>query len=521
MRLHDFLDYQAREHPDNEFAIHRGRRISYREALLESNRFANAFVRAGLRIGDRVAFLSRNSIEHVLLYFAASKAGVVPVPLNFRLPPAQWVFLINDAEARILIAAGEYARAVETVRHEIGPVERYVAIAPPTHPSWLDYHSWLADEPDSPPDRLVTRDGDVYQFYTSGTTGRPKGAVITHGALIAHLVQLAAIYQIQPGWRILVITPLSHAHAAIQAFVSAYWGGCVYLMDEFDPAETVRVLSEERIGLAVLVPAIIRACLAAVPDVGARRFDRLQLIMYGASPIAEQTLRRAIGIFHCDFVQGYGMTETTAGVTFLLPGDHKRGLAERPALLTSAGRPTVGTEVRVVDDHDTGVPAGAVGQVIARGPTLMRGYWKLPGESAEVLRGGWMHTGDLGFMDDEGYLYIVDRANDVIVSGGENVYPRMVEEVLFQHPAVADAAAIGVPDDQWGEAVKAIVVLRAGAMVTAADIVEFCRGRLSGFQQPRSIDFREALPYTTSGKILRRTLREPYWARHGRRVSGA
>jgi acyl-CoA synthetase (AMP-forming)/AMP-acid ligase II len=315
--------------------------------------------------------------------------------------------------------------------------------------------------------------------------------------------------------------PLSHAHAAIQAFVSASGGGCLYILDESDPAETVRVLSEERIALAVLVPALIRSCLAAVPDIAERRFDALRLIMYGASPIAEHTLRRAIDVFHCDFIQGYGMTETTAGFTFLLPADHRRGLAGEPELLTSAGRAAVGAEVRVVDDHDQPVPAGVIGEVIARGPTLMRGYWKLPVESAEALRGGWMHTGDLGLMDQHGYLYIVDRVKDVIVSGGENVYPRMVEEILFQHPAIADAAAIGVPDAQWGETVKAIVVLRDGAQAAATDILDFCRDRLAGFQRPRSIDVRDALPYTASGKMLRRVLREPYWANHRRRVSGA
>jgi acyl-CoA synthetase (AMP-forming)/AMP-acid ligase II len=521
MRLHDFLDHQARERPDGVFAIHGRRRITYREALIESNQLANAFVRAGLRIGDRVAFLSKNSIEHVLLYFGASKAGVVPVPLNVRSALPQWAFVIRDADARIVIAAGEWARALNAIRHELESVERCVAIGSDVPAPWHDYHSWLAGEPDSPPAHLVTPDHDVYQFYTSGTTGRPKGAIITHGALIAHLVQLTTMYRIEAGGRLLVVTPLSHAHAAIQAFLSVCWGGCLYIMDEFDPTETVRVLSEERIDLAVLVPAIIRSCLTAVPDIAERRFDSLRLIMYGASPIAEHTLRRAIDIFQCDFIQGYGMTETTAGVTFLLPPDHRRSLADKPELLTSAGRPAVGTEVRIVDHLDRSVPAGTVGEVIARGPTLMRGYWKLPAESAEALRDGWMHTGDLGRMDDEGYLYIVDRANDVIVSGGENIYPRTVEEVLLQHPEIADAAAIGVPDDQWGEAVKAIVVLREGARVAANDIMEFCRERLGGFERPRSIDFRDALPYTASGKILRRDLREPYWVDHRRRVSGA
>jgi acyl-CoA synthetase (AMP-forming)/AMP-acid ligase II len=521
VRLHDFFDYQARERLDAEFAIHRVRRISYRAALAETNQLANAFVRAGLRIGDRVAFVSRNCIEHVLVYFAASKAGVVPVPLNVRLPATQWAYMINDAEARVLVAGADQRHAVDQIRENLTSVERYVAIGTAATPPWVDYHTWVGGEPESPPDRSVTREDDVYQMYTSGTTGRPKGAIITQAALVAHLVQMAVALGVEPGRRTLVITPLSHAHAAIQSLLCICGGGCLYIMDDFDPTETVRALSEERIGVAVLVPAIIRACLTAVPDVAERRYPHLRLIAYGASPIARNTLERAIEVFRCGFVQGYGMTETTAGVTFLLPSDHARGLADKPALLTSAGRPAIGTEVGVVDDRDIPRPVGTVGEVVARGPTLMRGYWKRPAESAEALRGGWMHTGDLGIMDEEGYLYIVDRLHDVIVSGGENVYPRMVEEVLFQHPAIADAAAIGVPDDRWGEAVKAIVVLREGARATASDIIEFCRDRLGAFQRPRSIEFRDMLPYTASGKLLRRALREPYWADRPRRVSGA
>jgi acyl-CoA synthetase (AMP-forming)/AMP-acid ligase II len=521
MRLHDLLDYQARERPDNEFALHRGRCITYREAAHESARLAHAFRRAGLGIGDRAAFLSKNSIEHVLLYFAASRVGVVPVPLNFRLPPEQWRIVIEDAGARILIASKEFSRAVENIRHELRSVEHYVSIGTGAASPWIDYHAWLAAAPASRSACRVTPDHDLYQFYTSGTTGRPKGAVITHRALIAHLVQVTAFYGVNPDSRILVITPLSHAHAAIQAFISACWGSCLYIMDEFDPARTVEVLSEERISVAVLVPSMIRACLVSVPGIEARRFDSLRLMHYGASPIAEHTLRRAIDVFRCDFVQGYGMTETTAGVTFLLPADHRRGLTEKPNLLKSAGRPALGIELRIVDEDDNPLPPDEVGQVIARGPTLMRGYWNMPEESAVALRGGWMHTGDLGAMDDEGYLYIVDRANDVINAGGENVYPRMVEEVLFRHPAIADAAAIGVPDDQWGEAVKGIVVLRQGTSATALEILEFCRERLAGFQQPRSIELRDALPYTASGKVLRRALREPYWTDRQRRVGGA
>jgi acyl-CoA synthetase (AMP-forming)/AMP-acid ligase II len=521
MRLHDFLDYQARERGEAEFAIQGARHITYREALAETNRLANAFISAGLRIGDRLAMLSKNSIEYVLLYFAASRAGVVPVPLNYRLAPAEWSYIINDAGAKLLLAEGGFVDAVEQIRDELTTVERFVAINSPGV-NWDDYRRWVADQPTTPPDRFITEDHDLYQMYTSGTTGHPKGAVLTHRAVLAQLVQLGLETRSKPGERWLLVAPVFHA-AAVNGtiFQSISTGGCLYVQADFNPVEVIRALSEGHIALMQLVPAMIQACLVAVPDAGRRRYESLRLIGYGASPIAEQTLRRAVEVFKCDFLQGYGMTETTATLTFLLPSDHQRALTEKPALLLSAGRAMLGTEVRIVDANDNPVPSGTIGEIVARGPQLMKGYWNRLEATAEALRGGWMHTGDAGVMDDEGYLYIQDRVKDMIVSGGENVYPRVVEEVLFQHPAVADAAVIGVPDERWGETVKAIVVLRQGMNATAEEIIEFCRGKLGGFERPRSVDFVEALPRNPSGKVLKRVLREPYWLGHLRRVAGA
>jgi fatty-acyl-CoA synthase len=520
--LHDFLDYQARERAEAEFAIQGKRRLTYREALAETNRLANAFVKAGLQIGDRIAVLSKNSIEYLLLYFAAAKTGVVPVPLNYRLAPAEWRYILNDAGAKLLIAAGEYRPALEPIRPELTTVERFIVMDAPGASGWDDYRHWVAGQPTTPPDRLISAEHELYQMYTSGTTGHPKGAVLTHRAVTTHLTQIALAHDIRPGERVLLVAPLFHvAGANVAAFPGVYAGGCLYIQADFKPGEVVRALSEERIGLAVVVPAMIQACLTAVADVAQRRYDSLRLIHYGASPIAEQTLRRAMQLFGCDFSQGYGMTEMTAAITYLSAADHRRALAEKPELLLAAGRPTVGTEVRVVDANDNPLPNGAIGEIVARGPQLMQGYWHQPEATAETLRGGWMHTGDAGMMDDEGYLYIQDRVKDMIVSGGENVYPRMVEEVLYQHPAIAEAAVIGVPDERWGETVKAIVVLRPGMTATAEEIIDFCRGKIGGFERPRSVDFRDALPRTPSGKVLKRVLREPYWAGQSRRVAGA
>jgi acyl-CoA synthetase (AMP-forming)/AMP-acid ligase II len=521
MRLHDFLEYWAREQPDAEFASLGPRRLTYGEALAAAQRVANAFVEAGLRIGDRAAVLSKNSVEYLLLYFGASIAGVALVPLNYRLAAPEWTYILNDAGPRVLLAAEPYLAAVDDVRSQLETVERFVALDTAGRAGWESFEGWVAgDRAGTPPDRYVPDDADVYQMYTSGTTGHPKGAVIAQRALAANVVQNALLLQGGPGERALAVTPLFHAAAVPSAFAWLSRGGSLYLMQDFKPAEVVRALSEERIVYSVLVPAMIQACLVGAPDAAERRYDSLRLIYYGASPIAEQTLRRAMALFGCDFVQTYGLTEATQVLTYLPPADHRRGLAERPELLLSAGRPVLGTEIRVVDQLDRPLPSGASGEIVVRGPQLMRGYWNRPDDSAQALRGGWLHTGDIGCLDDEGYLYVQDRLKDMIVSGGENVYPRAVEDVLFQHPAVADAAVIGVPDDRWGEAVKAVVVRRAGMSVTAEEIVEFCRGKLGGFERPRSVDFVDALPRNPSGKVLKRVLRDPYWVGQRRAVAG-
>jgi acyl-CoA synthetase (AMP-forming)/AMP-acid ligase II len=520
MRLHDYLDYQAREHPDKDFAVLGHRHVTYAEALAEVNRLANALARAGLEIGDRVAILSKNSIEYVVIFYAASKAGVVTVPLNYRLAAPEWEYIINDAGAKMIFASSGYLGGIDGIKANLGAVSAYIAIDGAAD-GWQDYQAWQRDQPETAPARIVTDQHDVYQMYTSGTTGRPKGAMLTHSAVTANMEQITLEISGKPGERDLIVAPVYHAAAAVTCFSVVVRGGCLYIQEDFNPMAVVRALSEEEIAVVTLVPAMIQACLVYVPDIAERKFDTLRTIVYSASPIAEDTLRKAAAVFKCDFIQAYGMTETTAVLTMLLADDHRRALKDKPDLLLSAGRPVVGTEIKVVDEDDNPVPLGQIGEIAGRGPQLMAGYWKLPDESAQALRGGWMHTGDAGIVDEDGYVYVQDRVKDMIVSGGENVYPRVVEEVLFKHPAIADAAVFGVPHDQWGETVKAAVVLREGQTATEEEIIDFCRDKLGGFERPRSVDFIAMLPRNPTGKVLKRELREPYWAEHKRRVAGS
>jgi fatty-acyl-CoA synthase len=519
MHLHDALDFFAREEPDRELAVCGDRTLTYGEAQAEANRFANALVAAGLRPGDRFAYLSKNSLDYALVFMAGSKCGAVPVPLNYRLAPPELAYIIGDAGSKLLLASAEYQEAIDSVRGDLKSVEQFVGLGAGPRQGWETYEAWAGAHPTTPPEVEVPHDADLYQMYTSGTTGRPKGAVITHRCVLNQLLQQIPMIDTGRDDRVLIVAPLYHAAAAITALGCMGSGASMVIHEDFAPAAVVDSLSGDRISRTTLVPAMIQACLVFVPDAAERSYDDLDMIIYGASPIASETLKRAMEVFGCDFMQGYGMTETTAQLTLLTPVDHRRALEGKPELLLSAGRAIPGTQLRIVDAHDNPVPNGTIGEIVARGGQIMKGYWNLPEATTEALRGGWMHTGDAGILDDEGYLYIQDRTKDMIVSGGENVYPREVEEALFAHPAVADVAVIGVPDEQFGEGVKAIVVLREDEQATEEEIIEFCRGNIAGFKRPRSVDFIDALPRNASGKVLKKDLREKYWEGHERRVS--
>ncbi len=521
MLLHSFLDYHGAATPDAEFAVHGDRRPTYSEAVAAANQFANALVASGLSPGDRFAFLAKNSIEYALMYYAASKCGGVPVPLNYRLAPPEWAFIINDSDSRLLIADAEYCEAVDSIRGDLPLVEKQIAIGDRAPEGWSDFSEWIDGHAASAPDIEIEDSGDVLQMYTSGTTGKPKGVVLTHRNVTVNISQFAGLCRDEWRGRTLIVAPLYHVAAAVVCWGTVFWGYPLLIQRDFVPAETVRALSEENVGFALLVPAMIQACLKAVPDVAERSYDGLNGMVYGASPIAEATLRRGIEVFGCGFVQAYGMTEASPVLTLLSAADHRRAVAGEQRLLLSAGRAVAGTDLKIVDGDDHEVARGQVGEIVARGAQVMKGYWGRPEATAETLRGGWLHTGDAGSMDDEGFVYIQDRVKDMIVSGGENIYPREIEDALFEHPAVADAAVIGVPSEQWGESVKAILVVKGESAPTEEEILEFCRTKLGGYKLPRSVDFVDALPRNPSGKVLKRELREKYWEGHGRRVAGS
>ena len=513
--LADLIRHYARARPDRVALHFERKRITYGELDQRANRAAQGLIAAGVKPQARIAILAKNGPDFFDLWFGAAKARAVLVPVNFRLVGPEVAFVVNDAEAELLFVGRDFYPLIEKISDELRTVRQIIALDG-AHPSWADYGQWMVEQKTSDPALSVAPDGVAIQMYTSGTTGHPKGAQLSHRNLLA---LLPAILEQWGDWHDgdvnLVCMPLFHIGGSGWGLAGLYGGIENVLTREFEPAAILQLISEYRITKALFVPAMMLFLLQA-PQCEDADFSSLDLIVYGASPAPLDLLRKAIKVFGCRLAQVYGLTESTGAITYLAPEDHGEHALER---MKSCGRPISGVEIKVVDVEGRELPPGAVGEVVCRTPQIMLGYWNMPEATERAIRHGWLHTGDAGYSDKDGYLYIYDRIKDMIVSGGENIYPAEVESALFGHPAVADVAAIGVPDDQWGEAVKAIVVKKPGVPVSAAELMAFARERIAGYKAPRSIDFAEALPRNPSGKILKRELRKPYWVGRDRQIN--
>jgi acyl-CoA synthetase (AMP-forming)/AMP-acid ligase II len=498
LRVADVVREVASKDADRVALRHGDRELSYGELDERSSRLARALLASGVGEGSRVAYLDRTAPEVIELLFAASKIGAVTVPLNWRLAPRELSVIVEDARPPVLIAGGRYA----AVARQLVDRARLIVVGD-------EYEEWLAGHDAVDPGGRGESNDIVVQMYTSGTTGVPKGVLTTHR-------NLAAAAETSPHWQFdsetisLTPLPMFHIGGIGWAFLGLWNGATTILVSEFVPEAVLDILEQRRVTNAIFVPTMLQM-LAAVPGAAGRDYSALRSIAYGASPITTPVLKAALRTFRCSLYGVYGLTETTGGVMQLDPADHEPG-GPREHLLRSAGRPFPWVELRVVEPA-TGNDVGTneVGEVWLRAPNVTPGYFKRPAETAAALTDdGWLRTGDGGYVDDDGYLFLTDRLKDMIVSGGENVYPIEVEEALAQHPDVVDVAVIGVPHDRWGEAVKALVVARAAGAVGADDLIAFARERLAGYKLPRSIEFVDDLPRTPSGKVLKRELRERY-----------
>jgi acyl-CoA synthetase (AMP-forming)/AMP-acid ligase II len=477
------------------------RKWTFAELWDSSARAATGLARRGVGPGDRVACLTKHTAQCLALMLAACRLRAVCMPVNWRLAPQEIDFIVKDGRAKLVMADRAFAASLtpDLVTEDFA--------------AWAGAFAPLAQW--APP----SMDDTALQLYSSGTTGLPKGVELTHGNFAASMMSATAEaigYRGAPDV-MLNLLPTYHIAGIGVGVLTATHGGTSVLYPDFDPAKAVAAIPEHRITHVFLVPAMIQFMLQ-VAAAKTTDYSSLKGISYGASPISDKVLVEALHTFKCDFMQVYGLTETTGAITLLAPGDHDPN-GPRKDLLRSAGRAIEGTQLRVVDPG-TGEDCaeGEVGELWIRSAQNMKGYWGNDKATRAAFSGDWFHSGDAGYLKD-GYLFLHDRMKDMIVSGGENIYPAEVENALMQHPALADGAVIGVPDDKWGEAVKACVVLKPGAQASEAEIIEFMRGRIAHFKCPKSVDFLETIPRNPTGKILKRVLREPYWKGRQRRIN--
>ena len=517
MNVARFLANAAERDPDKPAFVWGDQVLSYGQASARSGNLAGALRRFGLGNGDRVGLLMPNCPQLPESMFATWKAGGCVVPLNARFRGEEIAYHLADAGARAVIFSEEYADVMAAVRDRVPSVEQFICVGAPLA-GQIAYDELAAEGSGPGEDADVTDDDLAWLFYTSGTTGRPKGAMLTHGVLtfvsVGWVADLMSLEAEDVG---IHAAPLTHG-AGFHALALTMKGATQVLLwpPRFDPENFCATVQRHRVTNAWLVPTQIKMLLNYE---GLEKWDlsSLKWIVYGGSPMYVEDLKEALRRIGPVFVQLYGQGETPMTATCLRREDHLTD-GDRAARLASCGRARSGLEVRVLDEADRELSRGQTGQICVRGASVMRGYWERPEATSETLRGGWLHTGDIGYMDDHGYVFILDRSKDMIISGGANVYPREVEEVLIRHPAVSEVCVIGVPHDIWGEAVKALVVAEPGVTVTAEDLTRFVGERLADYKKPRSVDFVREIPKNAYGKVLRRELKARYWDRQVRMV---
>ncbi|AEV71673.1 acyl-CoA synthetase (AMP-forming)/AMP-acid ligase II [Mycolicibacterium rhodesiae NBB3] len=508
----DIVRVHARLRPDTTALIVGDRTITFAELDARSSQAAQAFRAAGVGFGDRVAFIEKNSAEFFEVVFGLAKLGAVGVPVNWRLAPPEMAHIIDDAQARIVVVGSEFFGHVEAIEDGLTTVTGIVAIG--THDRWQSFEDWIDGHVGEDPGVATGSDDVALLMYTSGTTGLPKGVMLSNGNYLCKSTGISQQWRFTADSVSLAVMPMFHMAGSGWVFVGLYEGATTVVLRDVDPIAILDSIVQHRITNLLLVPAVIQMMLNS-PAVDDADFSSVRAIVYGASPITDDVLIRGLERFGCEFLQVYGLTETTGSVTQLDEHDP----AGRPELLRSCGKPYPWVELRIVDNGGRTVPVGTVGEVWTRSAQNMRGYWNNPdATAATVTDDGWLKTGDAGYVDRDGYVYLHDRKKDMIVSGGENVYPIEVENVLMTHAGVDDVAIIGVPDEKWGEAVKAIVVPTAGTAPTEAELIAYARERLAGFKLPKSVDFTDVLPRNPSGKLLKRVLREPHWQGVDRRI---
>ncbi|MEW6665040.1 MAG: long-chain fatty acid--CoA ligase [Thermodesulfobacteriota bacterium] len=472
------------------------------------SRLANGLLRLGVGRGDRVAVLLPNCSEYVEAYFGLAKIGAIIVPLNTRLNPREYIPYLNTTTPAALMVGEEFQHAASQFIPALERPPHVMVVGENALEGQIPYEAVLSGSPWSEPSVEVNENDVAAIFFTSGTTGFPKGAMWTHRNILEQMVNLQTDLPFSREDRGLIVLPMFHGPVTIPLLHQLlYIGGCMVISPHghFDPGQFLETIRQEKVTCTFIVPTML-VQLVGYPGLDGYRetIKQLRQIKYAASPASARVLRKAIDLFGPILTQGYGSTETVGGVSFLSKEDHARSRDK----LRSCGKEYINVHIKIVDEDGREVPPGTVGEILVRSDKNFVGYWRLPGETDRVLKGGWLHTSDLGMFDEERYLYLVGRKKDMIISGGENIYPAEIEEVINSHAKVRESAVVGVADPLWGESVKAFVVLKEGARATEEEIVAYCLANLASYKKPRFVEFVRELPKNSMGKILKHLLRE-------------
>jgi acyl-CoA synthetase (AMP-forming)/AMP-acid ligase II len=514
MNTTELLSITAAIVPDRDAIVFDGDRLTFEKLADRVNRLANAMADLGVAAGDRVAVMQVNCNEHLESYFATAKLDAIFVPINFRARAEELTFMLNDSGVKAIILGQRYQDMIRSIKPDLTTVEIQISMEAPGE-GFLFYDELL--EKASNEERFPTADGDdvTIVMFTAGTTGTPKGVMLSHNSFSSYIMANVEPVDIELSEKNILTVPLHHI-AGVQAVMAAIYGGrTIVLQRQFDEEEWMKLVQEEKVNRAMMVPTMLKR-LMDKPTFKDYDLSSLEVITYGAAPMPLEVIKKAILEFPTTrFINAFGQTETASTITMLPPDAHDihEGDADydiKMKRLGSIGKPLPDVEVRIVNEEGNEVGIEENGEIVARGSRLMKGYWNREEATKETLRGGWLYTGDLGYRDDEGYIFLSGRAKDFLKRGGEMIAPEEVEQIIMSHPAVDEAAIIGMPDVEWGERVRAIVVKKPSMELTAEEVIEHCRPRMAGFKRPEDVIFIDELPRNPMGKVLKRVLREVY-----------
>jgi acyl-CoA synthetase (AMP-forming)/AMP-acid ligase II len=508
----ELLRKSARLYRDNPFIFYNDLTLTYGQFNERVNRLANFMRSKGIGRGDRIALLMKNSPKYLEAYFAGAKVGAVAVTLNPRLHIEEYRYMLEDSEPRVVIMEDAFLGVAESTRNMGLPIDIFVSTAGGIE-GFEDYDKIIEESSSEEPRVSIEEDDPIQFIYCNAQSGFPRAAILTHRNLThtGMTIVMGGHFYI-PETKVLLTVPLFHIGPMVITIGVICMGKALNIKREFIPQLTITALSEERCTHTFLVPAMIQS-LFTVDNVEKRDYSHLKYILYGSAPMHEHILKRAMDIFRCQFLQGYGLTESTGVLGLLQPEDHKTHWH-------ATCRECLSAELRIINENGEEIkPGGEVGEIIARGPGIMKGYWKSPEETKRVFYKGWLRTGDLAHIDEEGYITLVDRSKDMIIKGGENVFPAEIERVISMHQAVRRCGVIAIPDKIWGEEIMALIELKEGLTLTEKEIRQFIRGYLSSFKIPKVIEFRQSLPLKRDGSINKRALREEFWQGYEKRIN--